>query len=163
MTGLPVTPYFLSMNDQIVESIQSSGFKACLVVTGGGSGAVHTLLAHAGASRFVFDVQIPYSREAMGEYLGESPSAYCSEETAVRMAEAAFHHASRFTDHALGISCTAALATVSDRDDSDRAFLCFHSLGKVEIHKVEFSGITRSEQEEELSWVLIQKLYNFVC
>lgn len=150
------------MNKQTIESIQSSGFRACIVVAGGGSGAVHALLAHAGASRFVLDVQIPYSREAMNEFLGERPDSYCSEQTVKKMAEVAFNRAVRLSDHALGIACTAALSTHSEREDDDRAFICIRSGENVQLHEVAFSEKTRAGQECELSQLLIERLHLFI-
>ena len=58
---------------QLIEKIQSSGWKSVWAITGGGVGAVHCILSHAGASRFVLDVRIPYSAEALEEFLGEKP------------------------------------------------------------------------------------------
>ncbi len=150
------------MNADLIEAIQSSGFKACLVVSGGGSGAVHELLRHPGASRFVLDVRIPYSREAMHEFLGETPVSYCSEATARKMAETAFSHAARFTDQPLGIACTAALKTAAEREDPDRAFICFQSAEKQVFHGLEVDGETRELQEQELSETLLEKLAAFL-
>ena len=151
------------MYEQLIESIQSSGFKACIVISGGGSGAVHAVLGQPGASRFVLDVQIPYCREAMNEYLGEIPESYCSEQTAQLMAETAFDHASRFSDRPLGIACTAVLATTEARSDPDRAFISFCSSEKKECYRVELSEGTRRSQEDELRAAVIEGLYHFVC
>lgn len=149
-------------NFNTVELIQSSGVQACMVVAGGGSAAVHALLSHAGASRFVLDVQIPYSREAMNEYIGEVPESYCSESTAQKMAKIAFEHAARFSEHALGIACTAALQTMGVREDPDRSFFCFYARGKTKSYGLEFKAGSRKEQEMQLSEALIEKLAEFV-
>lgn len=149
-------------NFNTIELIQSSEFKACMVMAGGGSAAVHALLSHAGASRFVLDVQIPYSRETMSEYLGEVPESYCCKATAQKMAKTAFEHAERFSKHALGIACTAALQTVGVREDSDRAFLCFYARQKMKSYALEFKEGSRLEQEMQLSESLIEKLAEFI-
>lgn len=164
MTGQPVTPYLLSMTSPIklIEAIQSSGFQASIVIAGGGSGAIHALLSHPGASRFVLDVQIPYNRAAMNEYLGERPDSYCARETVGKMAQKAFDRASGLSGQPIGVAVTAALSTVSTREDRDRAFICFHSRDKIMLETVEFDQQTRAEQEEKLSEMVIALLAQFV-
>jgi nicotinamide mononucleotide (NMN) deamidase PncC len=134
------------------------------VVAGGGSGAVHALLAHPGASRFVQDVRIPYNREAMIEFLGENPVVFCSEQTAQKMCAVAFNHVSRYTKHgAIGIACTAALRTTVKRSDPDEAFIGFQTLEEKVFHRLEFTGGNREEQELQLSNFLLKKLADFVA
>lgn len=164
VTAEAVTPYFLCMSEQcdLIESIQSSGFKACIITTGGGSGAIHEILAHPGASRFVLDARIPYSRESMNEFLGVQPESYCTKNTALLMAEQAYEHAGKMTPNAIGISCTAALKTNVERGNPDRAFVCFFSGEKVEEYQVGFKAESRVGQEEELSRMIIEKLALFL-
>jgi hypothetical protein len=76
------------MNIDRIEKILNSGVKASLVLAGGGSGAVHALLSTPGASRFIADVRIPYSPEALEDFLGEKVEHSCSPETARALAEA---------------------------------------------------------------------------
>lgn len=146
-----------------VETIQTSGRKACMVLAGGGSGAAHALLAQPGASRFILEVQIPYSREAMDEYLGKNPAAYCREQTVRQLCEVAFQRAQRLSGgNAMGIACTAALKTVEERDEVDRAFFGFQTFERQEFHTLGFKDGTRRQQEEELSRSLLGKLAVFL-
>ncbi|MDF7807334.1 CinA family protein [Pontiellaceae bacterium B12219] len=147
-----------------IESIHNSGYQACLVVAGGGSGAVHALLSRPGASRFVLDVRIPYSREAMIEFLGENPVVFCAEQTVRKMSAAALKHASRYSKHgALGIACTAALRSTVERTEPDEAFIGFQTLENEVFHRLEFPAGTREQQEEQLSAFLLEKLADFVA
>lgn len=151
--------------DNLIEAVQASGYKAVIVVSGGGSGAVHALLSHPGASRFVLEAQVPYSPEAMFDYLGETPVSACSEETVRLMAEKALDRASRFTDHAshaTGIACTAALQTNRKRKGNDRAFVCIKSREKEIVQELELSTGSRSEQEEAVSSALLSMVAEFM-
>lgn len=154
--------------NSLIEGMQSSGHKAALVITGGGSGAVHALLSHPGASRFVLEVQIPYSAPAMVDYLGEEPESYCSEAAAVALAERAYERALVFTlprgdtSPILGIACTAALQTNRERKGSDRAFLCIKNQKKQQIHRLELAEGTRAEQEEVVSKALLDFVADFL-
>lgn len=174
MPELPITRMFrhsFSMkgeHDSLIEEIQGSGHKAALVVSGGGSGALHGLLSHPGASRFVLEAQIPYSPPAMFDYLGEKLDGYCSEDAAQTMAERAYERALIFTltDGAkppiLGIACTAALRTTRDRKGSDRAFFCIKSRKRETVRSLEVEPGTRADQEETVSSALLKFVADFL-
>lgn len=149
--------------DQRIEAIHASGFQACIVVSGGGIGAVHALLSRPGASQFVLDVRIPYSREAMTAYLGQAPATYCSEDTAKKMVHTACAHASRYTPHALGIACTAALQTLQERADPDRAHLCVCSAERILCETVELEPADRAVQDAIVSDALLSLIARFVA
>ena len=156
------------ISDHQIEAIQSSGYKAAIVVSGGGIGAVHALLVHPGASRFVLEAQVPYSPEAMFDYLGENVPQLCSAEAAVTMAERAFERALVFSLSSnagfpiLGISCTAALQTNRERKGKDRAFICLKSRKKKVVRELELPSGSRMEQEEEVSRALLNMIAEFV-
>ncbi len=152
----------------LIEAIQSSGHKASIVVSGGGSGAAHALLSHPGASRFVLEVQIPYCARAMFDYLGEEVGQACSEETAITMAGRAFERAVVFSLTAeipypiLGIACTAALQTNRERKGADRAYICIKSRRNQIVRTVEFNDGDRLQQEEQLSHELLKSMAEFL-
>ncbi len=154
--------------DNLIEAIHSSGYKTAIVATGGGSGAVHALLSHPGASRFVFEAQIPYSPEAMFDYLGESLDSYCSAKAAATMAGRAFERAlvfslsSKTENPIIGISCTAALQTNRERKGSDRAFACIKSRRETMVRELAVPVGSRMEQEVAVSKALLECLAEFL-
>lgn len=154
----------ISVSDNLIEAIHSSGYKASIVATGGGSGAVHALLSHPGASRFVFEAQIPYSPEAMFDYLGEKLDSFCSDKAAVTLASRAFERALVFSlssktgNPILGISCTAALQTNRERKGSDRAFVCIKSRKETVVRELVVPDGSRLEQEAAVSKALLECL-----
>lgn len=129
---------------------------------------MHMLLQHPGASRFVLEVQIPYSPEAMFDYLGEKLDQFCSAKAAVIMAGRALERALVFTLSSnagfpiLGISCTAALQTNRERRGSDRAFICLKSRKEELVRELELSPGSRIEQEGEVSAALLDLIAEFV-
>jgi len=156
------------ISDHQIEAIQSSGYRAAMVVSGGGIGAVHAMLLHPGASRFVLEAQIPYSPEAMFDYLGEKVPRFCSAEAAATMAERAFERALVFSLSSnagfpiLGISCTAALQTNRERKGKDHAFICLKSRKKEVVQELDLSPRSRMEQEEDVSRALLNMIAEFV-
>ena len=157
------------VGEKLVEAIQSSGRKAALVVTGGGSGAVHALLSHPGASRFVLEIQVPYTIPAMRDYLGEEPEeGACSEQAAILLAERAYERAMIFTlpvgddSPILGVACTAALQTIRDRKGADRAHLALKTRKRMEVRKLDLDPGTRREQDDAVSRELLAFIAEFL-
>lgn len=161
------------MSNQRIERILNSGYRAVLVTTGGGSGALNALLTTPGASRFVIEAHVPYSPEALERFLGEKPEHSVSPATAVKLAGKAFGSATDIVESALradlrsesarytnsrciGIACSAALQTDRERRGEDRAFICIKT-GEVEkLYSLYFSKTSRAEQEALLSdWLLV--------
>ncbi len=146
------------MSVERIERIFDSGFRAVLVTAGGGSGALHALLSTPGASRFVADARVPYSPEALADFLGEAPGQSVSPATARALAEKAFFQCLEILDGkvpGIGISCTAALATDRERRGDDRAFICIKTEASEKLYALYFSKATRAEQEALLSgWLL---------
>lgn len=146
------------MNDeqQLIERIQSSGWKSVWIITGGGIGALHRMLTHPGASRFILDAHIPYSAEALESYLGSAPEQACSAETAEALA------AKACGPGILVVACTAALATSRQRKGEDRAFICLMSQEKTVNERIDLSPGSRTQQDQELSERLVSMLAAFV-
>ncbi len=101
---------------QLIAAVHSSGRKAALAITGGGSGAIGELLRVPGGSRLLIEAQVPYDTQALATFLGFDPTQACSSETAVAMAQKARARAAALVDAGtdlVGLAATAAL--VSDR------------------------------------------------
>ena len=152
------------MSVERIECILNSGCRAAFAVTGGGSGALHALLSTPGVSRFVADARIPYSPEALADFLGETPGQSVSSETARALAQKAFDKSPPMEGCPkggvgfpnIGISCTAALATNRKRRGDDRAFICIKTAENEKLFALYFSEASRAKQEQLLSdWLLV--------
>jgi Cytidylyltransferase-like len=101
---------------QLISTVQGSGRKAALAITGGGSGAIGELLRVPGGSRLLIEAQIPYDEQALAAFLGFAPAQACSADTAIAMAQTARARAAALAPAGadlVGLGATAAL--VSDR------------------------------------------------
>lgn len=97
-----------------IRRIHASPAKIVLVASGGGIRSMMWLLATPGASRTVLEALVPYSSQALADFLGERPKRVVTAETAESMASRAFERASFLSDSRIGligVGCTAALAT----------------------------------------------------
>jgi len=116
---------------QFVELIHRAPGRVVLVVSGGGSGAIGSLLTVPGASRTVLEVEVPYCQRAMVDYLGGRPDQFCSIATSRALAVRALHRAhdqAESDDAAVaGIACTAGLKTDRPRRGGHRAHVAMQT------------------------------------
>lgn len=136
---------------ELVERIHGTAHQFVLALAGGGGKVVDSLLSVPGASRTVREVIIPYHEGAMARFLGYRPSQFCGEETARRMAMAAFLRAREYgTDTPLGgIGCTAGLITDRPRRGSHRIHVALQTLDRTSVKSLELVKNARNRKEEE--------------
>jgi nicotinamide mononucleotide (NMN) deamidase PncC len=138
--------------DQLVQQIHDAPTRIVLAATGGGSRAIADLLEVPGASRTLLEAFVPYSAEAMIDYLGSRPDEFCSARTARAMAMAAFLHARKLgqADTALaGVACTAGLVTDRPRRGPHRSHVALQTAALTATWSVELLKDRRSRPEEE--------------
>lgn len=98
--------------ETLAERIHAAPGRGVLALAGAGASAVATLLGTPGASATILDVHIPYAPAALSEFVGFTPERFASEETARRLAMAAFVRARKLDAEArFGVGCAATLAT----------------------------------------------------
>ena len=170
--------------DQLVQQIHDAPTRIVLAAAGGGSRAIADLLEVPGASRTLLEAFVPYSDQAMIDYLGSRPDEFCSNRTARAMAMAAFLHARKLgqTDVALGatttqspssglsgnvndpqsvdlagVACTAGLLTDRPRRGSHRIHVALQTAALTATWSLELLKDRRSRPEEErvAGWMLL--------
>jgi nicotinamide mononucleotide (NMN) deamidase PncC len=145
--------------DQLVQQIHDAPTRIVLAATGGGSRAIADLLEVPGASRTLLEAFVPYSAEAMIDYLGGRPDEFCSSRTARAMAMKAFLHARKLcqSDAALsahggniaGAACTAGLVTDRPRRGTHRIHVALQTAALTATWSLELLKERRSRPEEE--------------
>jgi nicotinic acid mononucleotide adenylyltransferase len=113
---------------QLISALHSSGRKAALAITGGGSGAVSELLRVPGGSRLLIEAQIPYDERALAAFLGFAPVQACSADTTIAMARAARARAASLVPvgaDLVGLGATAALVSDRPRRGEHRFHIAF--------------------------------------
>ena len=139
----------------LAERIHALPVRLVLAITGGGVQAASKLLTVPGGSQTVLDVQVPYSRTALVEFLGRAPDRFCAEETALAMAAAAWAQAAALQPPeddeglAIGVGVTASLVSGVPKRGPHRAFIAVQSLGGTSVGHVEFEKGRRSRVEED--------------
>jgi nicotinamide mononucleotide (NMN) deamidase PncC len=135
----------------LVAALHGAPWRVVLALSGGGATATSQLLAVPGASRTVLELTIPYSEQALAEYLGHIPESFCSTSTAQAMATRALQRARRLApgDRALGVGCTASLRSDRPKRGDHRFHLAFETCRGVTTHSVVLKKDARDREEEE--------------
>lgn len=122
-----------------------------IAVTGGGSGAISTLLGEPGASRSILAATVPYAPEALIEWLGGPPDEFCSSRTARAMAMRAFLKAHIYDPQAAacGVAATASLASDRPKRGPHRIHGAWQTAATTAAWSLELEKGRRSRSEEE--------------
>ena len=111
--------------ESLIDRLHASQAMVAMAITGGGVGALATLLRRPGASRTVVEAQVPYAAPALADYLGAQPESLCSQATAEALAQRAFRRGVELRPGAstplVGLGATAALVTDRPRRGAHRA------------------------------------------
>jgi len=136
----------------LVEAIHGSPGRLVMALSGGGSQALADLLAVPGASRTLLEAVVPYCEPAMTAWLGGRPDQFCAPRTARAMAMVAFHRARQLgeeADLAVGVGCTASLATDRPKRGAHRAHVALQTSRRTAGWSVTLEKGRRSRREEE--------------
>lgn len=156
-----------------IQTIHRKQIKLYFAITGGGSGAVYEFLRHGGASDVFVGAIIPYDSNHLDDFLGGwneiIPEKACSEETAEKLAYAAFKEAKVLTTTpafstenqaiGVGVTCSLAKATKEREGREHNAYIA--------IKSKEFSSVihlslkaNREEEEIQVTEAVLDILYN---
>lgn len=148
----------------ILDEVRSSSFSLYLVISGAGTRAVGWLFAEPGASKTISEILIPYSRNAIRNFLSAECEDYVSANTAKSLAKVAHERAKKFADadtRPIGIACTGAIKTSPPRSGADRAFTAYWDGTEGDTATLELSATqSRTEQEEQTALALVNAIAN---
>lgn len=145
-------------NQKIINELIKSNYKAVFVITGGGVSALSSILKTPGASAFVLECQIPYSKDALNSFLEESLDKTCTPQVSNQLALKAYHRAQNYShesDLVMGIACTAALQTNRIRKGKDCAHLSLYFKNHSFSRCINLSHDSRENQEDILCYTLL--------
>lgn len=127
--------------------------QAVLAVTGGGARAIGQLLSVGGASRTVLSAYVPYSVEALQDFLRDWRSQHaCDDATARRMAVEAFDIAHDLAPPGAavhGVACTASLASDRPKRGPHRVHVAAQSKNRTAVYSVTLAKDARTRDQEE--------------
>ena len=142
-----------------------SGRAAALALSGGGAAVLSRLFGRPGASRLLVEAQVPYHGAALEEYLGSAGPHRVVGETARRMAQVAWQRALRMDGRpaAVGVGCTAALATDRARRGADRAHIAARSADEYCLAALGWEKGTPRDREEAETAAAVEEALRWAC
>jgi nicotinamide mononucleotide (NMN) deamidase PncC len=145
----------MSIQSKFIRNLHATGTRIVLAVTGGGSGAISALLEVPGASRTVLEAVVPYSAEALMDWLGAKPEQFSSPRTARSMAMAGYQRALRYArleqqpGPVAGVACTASLASDRTKRGPHRIHAAWQTAAVTAEWSLELVKGHRARAEEE--------------
>ena len=136
----------------LIRRIHASPAQAVVVVAGGGAQSMSWLLKVPSASRTVLEMLVPYSDQALADFLGEKPRRIASVETAEVMSRRAYCRAVELADEdvpVVGIGCTAAIATDRVKRGAHRVHVARCTSDSVVTYSLEFTKGLRDRVGED--------------
>jgi hypothetical protein len=135
----------------LIEAVHRTPVRLVVAVTGGGTGAAAALLGVPGASRTVLEIQVPYGEVALADFLGARPEQFCSPETARALARRAYARALWLApgERALGVGCTASLATDRPKRGDHRFHVAVRSAERISVTSLTLDKRARDREGEE--------------
>ena len=140
----------MTAKEDEIHAFHTSGHRAVLAITGGGSGLISDLLSVPGGSASVIEAAVPYAESSLRRFLGGSFDRACSRDTSLAMAAQAFVRASDDAgENAVGFGMTAALASDRPKRGDHRVHAAAQSLAGTWAASVTLAKGQRSRAEEE--------------
>lgn len=164
MASIPSLPFEPS---SLLGVLQARGRHVVMITAGGGSAAIPALVTLPGASTVVLEAIVPSARAATDALLGGPQESYCSSRAARRLAMAAWERCrgqGAAIDAAVGVACTASLATTVPKRGDHRIVVAVQTLGETSVATLGLVKGARSRRDEETiaATLILERLGAFV-
>lgn len=157
---------------EILSALTETHWRVAVVLTGGGAGFIGHCFARSGASKNFIEGLVPYSREAVNDYLGNYPSgSSASVEAAEQLAQKAYQRCQCLSPlddpdcdaEFAGLALVAALPTTPPRRGIDRIHvsLITASFGKtwsIELPRGKHTRQSAEQVAEQLALIGLASL-----
>ena len=148
----------MDLTKNTVQKIHDTPYSGVFVITGGGLGMLNNILSVPGASRTVLEGIVPYSTKSMEQFLGFMPEKFSCEETARKMAMAAYRKAIYYGGN-FGLSITAALNTDREKKGKCKAYVGYQDDDRTIAWYYELNPEhSREKQEKKVSDFVLECL-----
>ncbi len=141
-----------------VTDLHNSPSMAVIAITGAGSWAIPWLQTVPGASRSLLDIRLPYSENALEEFIGYRPDRFVSSDTALDMANLCYKQALSLGPRnvpVVGIGCTAAISTNRRRAGDHRVHVAYRDRNGLAKYEIKFNKGYRDRFQEN---IIVSKL-----
>ena len=151
----------------IIEKIQNSDIDICVNISGCGFQFLNNILKISGASKFLLNVEIPYSKLILEEFY-EIKSPYVTEENAKKLSLTSLNKFIKVKNNNILVSvgCIGTIKTYYDKKGSEKIYIHIISSNKkeysFEMNFKKGSDVSREEQDEKINILILTLLNNFI-
>ena len=151
----------------IIEKIQNSDIDICVNISGCGFQFLNNILKISGASKFLLNVEIPYSKLILEEFY-EIKSPYVTEENAKKLSLTSLDKFIKVKNNNILVSvgCIGTIKTYYKKRGSEKIYIHIISSNKkeysFEINFKKGSDASREEQDEKINLLILTLLNNFI-
>ena len=151
----------------IIEKIQNSDIDICVNISGCGFQFLNNILKISGASKFLLNAEIPYSKLILEEFY-KIKSPYVTEENAKKLSLTSLNKFIKVKNNNILVSvgCIGTIKTYYDKKGSEKIYIYIISSNKkeysFEINFKKDSNASREEQDEKINILILTLLNNFI-
>ena len=151
----------------IIEKIQSSDIDICVNTSGCGFQFLNNILKISGASKFLLNAEIPYSKLILEEFY-KIKSPYVTEENAKKLSLTSLNKFIKVKNNNIlvSIGCIGTIKTYYNKKGSEKIYIYIISSNKkeysFEINFKKDSNASREEQDEKINILILTLLNNFI-
>ncbi|MFL2642304.1 MAG: hypothetical protein ACJ0GV_02130 [Dehalococcoidia bacterium] len=151
----------------IIEKIQNSDIDICVNISGCGFQFLNNILKISGASKFLLNAEIPYSKLILEKFY-KIKSPYVTEENAKKLSLTSLNKFIKVKNNNILVSvgCIGTIKTYYDKKGSEKIYIYIISSNKkeysFEMNFKKDSNISREGQDEKINILILTLLNNFI-
>ena len=151
----------------IIEKIQNSDIDICVNISGCGFQFLNNILKISGASKFLLNAEIPYSKLILEKFY-KIKSPYVTEENAKKLSLTSLNKFMKVKNSNILVSvgCIGTIKTYYDKKGSEKIYIYIISSNKkeysFEMNFKKDSNVSREEQDEKINILILTLLNNFI-
>ena len=151
----------------IIEKIQNSDIDICVNISGCGFQFLNNILKISGASKFLLNAEIPYSKLILEEFY-KIKSPYVTEENAKKLSLTSLNKFIKVKNNNILVSvgCIGTIKTYYNKKGSEKIYIYIISSNKkeysFEMNFKKDSNVSREEQDEKINILILTLLNNFI-
>ena len=151
----------------IIEKIQISDIDICINLSGCGFQFLNNVLRISGASKFLLNAEIPYSKLILEEF-HNIKRPYVTEENAKKLSLTSLNKFIKVKNNNILVSvgCIGTIKTYYDKKGSEKIYIYIISSNKkeysFEMNFKKDSNASREEQDEKINILILTLLNNFI-
>ena len=157
----------LKEREDIIQEINFSETRLVFALLGSCQRLVKWLMDKEGISKNLIGIYMPYSKEAIDDFLDFNPSNYVNSKITVKLAEknyVKFYKNNNLRNKMISIAVSSSLQTNRIKRSSDIGYITIYNRKKFLTYKIEFvpGKLTRIKQDFIISFYVLKIIYLYL-